>query len=154
MFLMNNKLSLLIVTAVLGFGVGLALAKPVCNTTTSSKCTSGGESCTKTVKKCTTFNPDGTTTIETTTSHDCGPGGPKDCAGSGSGSGGKPLGHSRFGVVSNTIVQVKDASSRRKPKVPLTDVSQTDVRQKATPTSTPKRPVKHATPTQQLQQKQ
>lgn len=126
MFIMNNKLTLTMVASVfaLAMGIGVAWAKPVCNTTTSSKCTSGGESCTKSVEKCTTFNPDGTTTIKTTTSHDCGPGGPKDC-------GGKAASiRSTFPkVISATSIKTVDAPPR-KPRVPVKRVDQGQLEKK------------------------
>lgn len=149
------------VAAVVGLLMGTepAGAKPACNTTTSSKCTSGGESCTVTKEVCTTFNPDGTTKIATTTSHDCGTGGPKACGGK------TPTRASSAGTVSTTTVDVKDAGTGpRKPRVPRgplgdvkeqakdatptptpkkrlppTRVPQSDVREQATPTPTPQK---------------
>ena len=137
MFIMNNKFGLMIITGVfaLAAGIGIATAEPVCNTTTSNKCTSSGEACTKTVKTCTTFLPDGHTKIETTTSHDCGPGGPKDCAGSGSGSG-SAAAHSHFASVSATTVKMEDTATP-KPKFPVKRVDSGGVLDKGSSTPTP-----------------
>src|SRR3954469_3625838 len=131
--LMNNKSSLIIATGILGLfmGTGSVWAEPVCNTTTSNKCTSEGDACTKTVKTCTTFLPDGHTKIETTTSHDCGPGGPKDCPKSGSGS---AAARSHFNRVTATTVKLEETSTP-KPKFPVNRVS--GVMDKSTLTATP-----------------
>jgi len=73
----------MVVTFVFAFvaGAGPALALDDCTTTSTTKCTSTGATCTVEKKVCIKFATDGgsTGTITTTTSHDCGTGGPKDC---------------------------------------------------------------------------
>ena len=114
MLTMKSSLPLLSIIIGLAAGTEIVLAEPVCNTTTSNKCTSSGEACTKTVKTCTTFLPDGHTKIETTTSHDCGPGGPKDCPKSGSGSAAV---RAHFAMVSSKSVKlVATPGATPKPK--------------------------------------